>query len=88
MSKPKFCTWSYVLLLNDTVVGAFPSASLAYAHWLAFAEKYSNPDDPFVSCKRYRYCMDPYFPEEQDVTMLFIKQWQTIRDLKEKEKEQ
>lgn len=84
MSKPKFSPWSYVLLVNDTVVGAFASASLAYGHWLAFAEKYSNPDDPFVSVQRYRYCLDPYTPEQQDLTMVFVKQWQRIREMKQK----
>ena len=82
MSKSKFTPWTYVLQVEENVLGAFTSVSLAYAHWLAYAEKYSNPDDPFVHCSRYRYCMDPYQPEHQDVTMLFIKQWQVIRDHK------
>lgn len=84
MSKTKFSPWSYVLQVNDAVVGAFVSASLAYGHWLAYAERYSNPDDPFVHCTRFRYCLEPYEQQQQDVTMLFMKQWQRIRDSKTK----
>ena len=88
MSKPKFTPWTYVLQVDEQVVGAFSSAALAYAHWLACAEKYSNPDSPFAHCSRFRYCLDPYTPEHQDVTLNFARQWQAIRELKQKEKQQ
>ena len=86
MSKSKFSPWTYVLQIDDQVVGAFVSASLAYAHWLAYAEKYSNPDAPFAHCSRFRYCLDPYEPQQQDMTLIFARQWQAIRELKQKEK--
>lgn len=85
--KSKFTPWVYVLSLDDQVVGGFTSAALAYAHWLAFAEKYSSPDAPFAHVSRYRYSMDPYMPEHQDVTMIFARQWQAIRDLKNKKEQ-
>lgn len=85
--KSKITSWVYVLQLDDQVVGAFPSAALAYAHWLACAEKYSSPDAPFAHVSRYRYCMDPYTPEHQDMTMIFARQWQAIRDLKNKKEQ-
>lgn len=87
MSKSKTTPWTYVLQIDDHVVGAFASASLAYAHWLAYAEKYSNPDSPFAHCSRFRYCLDPYQPEQQDMTLIFARQWQAIRELKQKEKQ-
>lgn len=87
MDKKKFTPWTYVVKVEDTVLGAFTSVSMAYGHWLAYAEKYSNPDDPFVHCSRYRYCMKPYEAQQEDVTMLFIKQWQVIRDTKKEIKQ-
>lgn len=85
MSKSKFLPWTYVLQVDDRVVGAFVSASLAYAHWIAYAERFSSPDAPFAHCSRYRYCLDPYTPEQQDMTLVFARQWQAIRELKTKE---
>lgn len=85
--KTKFTPWVYVLQLDDNVVGAFTSAALAYAHWLACAEKYSTPDAPFAHCSRFRYSMDPYMPEHQDMTMIFARQWQAIHELKQKDKQ-
>lgn len=87
-SKKKFSPWTYVLMIDDRCVGAFVSASLAYAHWLAYAEKYSSPDAPFAHCSRFRYCLDPYEPQQQDMTLVFARQWQTIREMKQKPKEQ
>lgn len=83
----KFTPWTYVVQIDETVVGAFHSASLAYAHWLAYAEKYSNPDSPFAHCSRFRYCLDPYTPQQQDVTLNFARQWQAIREFKDKNQE-
>lgn len=88
MSKSKFSRWTYVLQVDEFVVGAFPSAALAYAHWLAYAEKCSSPDAPFAHCSRFRYCVDPYVHEQQDMTLIFARQWQAIRELKQKENQQ
>lgn len=86
MSVSKFSPWSYVLMIDDQCVGAFSSAALAYGHWLAYAEKYNTPDAPFAHCARYRYRLDPYEAQQQDMTMVFVRQWQTIREMKQKEK--
>lgn len=87
MSKQKFTPWTYVLQIDDQVVGAFSSAYLAYAHWLHAAEKYSSPDAPFAHCSRYRYCIDPYEPQQQDMTLIFARQWQAAREIKNKDVE-
>lgn len=88
MSKKKFTPWTYVLQVDENVVGAFTSVSLAYAHWIVYAEKYSTPDAPFAHCSRFRYCMDPYTSEQQDVTLMFARQWQVAREVKQKEIQQ
>ena len=81
-NKKKFTPWTYVLQIDENVVGAFTSVALAYAHWLHFAEKYSAPDAPFAHCSRFRYCMDPYEPQQQDMTLVFARHWQAIRETK------
>lgn len=86
-SKKKFTPWCYVLQIDENVVGAFTSVSVAYAHWLALAEKFSSPDAPFVHCSRFRCCLDPYEHQQQDMTLIFARQWQAIREMKNKKEE-
>lgn len=88
MSNSKYSVWTYVLQLDEKVVGAFSSAALAYGHWLVYAERFSSPDSPFCHCSRFRVRLEPYDMQQQDMTLFFARQWQAIRDQKKKTSEQ
>lgn len=77
-SGMKYSGWCYVLRADDHVLGAFVSASTAYGHWLAYAEKYNTPDSPLCTCVRYRVRLNPYDMQSQDVTMNFMRAWESI----------
>lgn len=81
-SGSKYSGWCYVLSADDHVLGAFLSASVAYGHWLAYAEKYNTPDSPLCTCVRYRVRLDPYVMQSQDVTMNFMRAWESIHHSK------
>lgn len=78
LSDKRFTRWTYVVKADQQVLGSFPSASLAYGHWLAYAEKYNKPDDPICSCTRYRVRVLPYELQQQDVTLSFMKMWENL----------
>lgn len=77
-SGMRYSGWCYVLRADDYVLGAFVSASTAYGHWLAYAEKYNTPDSPICTCVRYRVRLDPYDMQSQDVTMNFMRAWESL----------
>lgn len=56
MASKKHSPWSYVVDVDGQVVGAFPSAGLAYFVWKAYVDFHarSNPDPPIVGINRYR----------------------------------
>lgn len=73
-----YSAWVYVLRADDQVLGAFTSASVAYGHWVAYAEKYNLPDSPLCTCQRYRVRLDPYDMQQQDITMGFMRAWESL----------
>lgn len=77
-SGMRYSGWCYVLRADDHVLGAFVSASTAYGHWLAYAEKYNTPDSPLCTCVRYRVRLNPYDMQSQDVTMNFMRAWESL----------
>lgn len=78
----RYSGWCYVLRADDHVLGAFVSASTAYGHWLAYAEKYNTPDSPLCTCVRYRVRLNPYDLQSQDVTMNFMRAWEHFHQCK------
>lgn len=77
-SGMRFSPWSYVVKLDENVIGSFVSGSVAYGHWLAAAEKYSGPDDPLCTCTRFRVRLNPYELQQQDITLNFVRAWESI----------
>lgn len=84
-SEKRFSSWSYVIKADQQVLASFTSASLAYGHWLAYAEKYNRPDDPLCTCVRYRVRLDPYELQQQDITLSFMKAWESLKQSKKSE---
>lgn len=86
MSK-KHTPWSYVVLNDDKVVGAFPSVQLAWFVWKAYVDyndRTFDPDSrPFVSCNRFRAMYEPKFEvRAEDLTIRFMKYWEIQNDKK------
>ena len=71
---------------DDTPVGAFTSAALAFFVWNAYVDwadrSFTQDKRPFISVNRFRAKYDPFEVESHDLTVNFMRVWEIQKEQK------